>query len=83
MFRQPVMILTGSVDDLRAAYARAHARGLAMAIFTDPLFATGHDAANRAAIAAVATEALPLAGFAAHGAKNDVDRAFKGLKLHP
>lgn len=83
MFRQPVMILIGSAAELRAAYDRAHARGLAMAIFTDPLFATGHDEANRAAVAAATADKLELAGFATHGPKNDVDRALKGLKLHP
>jgi hypothetical protein len=83
MFRQPVMVLAGAAADLRAAYDRAHARGLAMAIFTDPLFATGHDEANRAALAATAPEQMSIAGFSVHGPKNDVDRALKGLKLHP
>lgn len=54
-----------------------------MAIFTDPLFATGHDEPNRAAVAAATTDELELAGFATHGPKSDVDRALKGLKLHP
>jgi hypothetical protein len=47
MFRQPVMMLAGSAADLRAAYDRAQSRGLAMAIFTDPLFATGHESQPR------------------------------------
>jgi hypothetical protein len=83
MFRQPVMLLAGSAGPLREAYDRAQARGLAMAIFTDPLFATGDDEANRAAVAAVAANQMSIAGFAVHGPKNDVDRALKGLKLHP
>ena len=83
MFRQPVMVLAGGGTDLRAAYDRAQARGLAMAIFTDPLFTTGHDEANRAALAATGPEQMSIAGFAVHGPKNDVDRALKGLKLHP
>jgi len=83
MFRQPVMVLTGDGESLRAAHGRAQSRGLAMAIFTDPLFGTGHDEANRAAFAAVPPDQMPIAGFAVHGPKNDVDRALKGLKLHP
>jgi hypothetical protein len=83
MFRQPVMVLTGGGPELRACYDRAHVRGLAMAIFTDPLFATGHDEANRAALAATPAETMSIAGFAVYGPKNDVDRAMKGLKLHP
>ena len=83
MFRQPVMVLTGSAAPLRAAYDRAQARGLAMAIFTDPLFATGHEEANRTAVAAVAADRMGIAGFAVHGPRSDVDRALEGLKLHP
>jgi hypothetical protein len=82
MFRQPVMVLSGSAEDLRAAFKRACERGLDLAVFTDDLFATGHDAANRAAVAAVPTEQLALAGFAVEGPKNQVDRALKGLALH-
>lgn len=83
MFRQPVMVLAGAGADLRAAYDRAQARGLAMALFTDPLFATGHDEANRAALSALPPDQMSIAGFAVHGPKNEVDRALKGLKLHP
>jgi hypothetical protein len=83
MFRQPVMVLTGDAALLRACYDRAHARGLTMAIFTDPLFATGHDEANRAALAATSAETMSIAGFAVYGPKNDVDRAMKGLTVHP
>jgi len=83
MFHQPVMILAGDAEQLRACYDRAHARGLTMSIFTEPLFATGHDAANRAAVAAVSADQMRIAGFAVHGSRNDVDRALKGLKLHP
>jgi hypothetical protein len=82
MFRQPVMVLSGTAEELRAAFERACERGLNLAVFTDELFATGHDAANRAAVAAVPTARLALAGFAVEGAKNQVDRALKGLALH-
>src|SRR5262249_46539287 len=82
MFRQPVMVLWGSTEELRAAFNRACERGLNLVVFTDNLFATGYDAANRAAVAAVPTEQLALAGFAVEGAKNQVDRALKGLALH-
>src|SRR5262249_46840266 len=77
MFRQPVMILAGTGDELRACYDRAYGRGLTMSIFTDPLFSTGYDAANRAAVAAVSADQMAIAGFAVHGPRNDVDRALK------
>lgn len=83
MFRQPVMVLAGDGGALRLAYDRALARSLAMAIFTEALFGTSHDEANRAAFAATPPAMMAIAGFAVHGPKNDVDRALKGLKLHP
>ena len=82
LFGQPVMVLTGAASDLRAAFDRACERSLWIAVFTDEMFATGHDAANRAVVAAVPTEKLALAGFAVEGARNQVDRALKGLRLH-
>jgi hypothetical protein len=84
MFRQPVLVFAApGREAMRAAYDAAFARELTMAIFTDDLFATGHDDANRAAVAAVATADLSLAGIAVYGPKNAVDRALKGLALHP
>lgn len=46
------------------------------------MFATGHDAANRAVVAAVPGDALDLVGVAVHGPKNAVDKIFKGARLH-
>ena len=37
MFRQPVLVFRATADELRKAYARAHARDLRIAIFTDDL----------------------------------------------
>jgi hypothetical protein len=47
------------------------------------LFSTGHDEANRAAVAAVPREALDLVGLAFHTGRNVADKITKGLKLHP
>ena len=51
-------------------------------MFTADLFATGHDAANRAAVEAVPGDKLDLVGLAVHGAKNAVDKALKGARMH-
>jgi hypothetical protein len=53
------------------------------AIYTKELFSTGHDAANRAAVAAMPTDALDLVGLALHAERKAVDSAVKGLALHP
>ena len=82
MFRQPVLVFQATAEELRTAYERARARGLALAIFTDELFATSHDEANRAAVRAVASADLSLAGLALHADRKAVDAVVKGLSLH-
>jgi hypothetical protein len=54
-----------------------------VAVFTYDLFATGGDAENRAAVAAVAGADLDLVGIALHGPKNAVDKVVKGARMHP
>ena len=66
----------------RLAYERAMRRGVRVAIFTEELFATGHDEANRAAVAAVASGDLKLVGIAMRAERNVVDKVLKGLALH-
>jgi hypothetical protein len=83
MFGQPVLVFEGASAVLRAAHSRAVARHLATAIFTAELFATGNDDDNRAAVRAVATEKLDLAGLAVHGPRNAVDKVLKGARMHP
>jgi len=80
---QPVLVFSGDGAALRAAYDRALARGLSLAIYTHEMFATGNDVDNRAAVAAVASEALQLVGIALRAPRRDVDKVVKGLALHP
>lgn len=82
MFRQPVLVFAGDAADLRRAYERAMERDVRLAIFTEELFVTGHDEANRAAVRAVASAELNLAGFALRADRKDVDKILKGLPLH-
>lgn len=79
----PVLVFEASADTLRAARLRAVGRGLPLAIYTADMFATGHDAANRAVVEAVAGADLDLVGLALHGPKNGVDKVLKGARLHP
>ena len=83
MFRQPVMVFAGAAALLTAARERALRRGLTPAVFTADLFTTGHDADNRAAVAAVPRDKLDLVGLAVHGPRGEVDKVFKGATLHP
>jgi hypothetical protein len=83
MFVHPVRVFTGDGLALRRAFDRAVARDLAVAVYTDDLFATGNDVDNRAQVAAVATDALRLAGIAVAGERRQVDKAVDRLALHP
>lgn len=80
---QPIVVLTGGLDVLRTVHGRATARAMATAVYTHDMFSTGHDAANRAAVAAVGRDDLDLVGLAVHGARNAVDKVVKGARLHP
>jgi len=82
MFRQPVLVFSATGEQLRATYKRARGRELPMAVFTDELFITGHDEANRAAVRAVASDDLRLAGIALRARRKQVDSVVKGLRLH-
>ncbi|HLM65628.1 MAG TPA: DUF2000 domain-containing protein [Acidimicrobiales bacterium] len=83
MFVRPVSVYGGDGAALTRAFTRARGRGLAVAVYTDDLFATGNDVDNRAAVAKVATADLSLAGFAVAGPRRDVDKALDKLRFHP
>ncbi|MYR61639.1 DUF2000 family protein [Streptomyces sp. SID625] len=83
MFRQPVLVFEGTKETLAAAHGRALSRALPRALFTTDLFATGNDRDNRAAVRAVRTAGLDLAGLAVYGPRNAVDKVMKGARMHP
>ena len=80
---QPMIVLAAASDLLPTIYDRGMRRELRMSLFIDDMFSTGHDAANRAAVAKYPAEDLPLAGLAFRGAKNVVDKVTKGARMHP
>ncbi len=82
LVRQPILVFTGSGDDLTKVLRRAGERGVTISIYTKELFATGNDIDNRAAVAAVPTDALDLVGIGIHADRRDVDKIVKGLALH-
>jgi hypothetical protein len=83
MFVQPVLTYVADVAGLRRAYARAMERGVTPAIYTAELFATGHDEANRAVVAAVPAEELDLVGIAMRADRKLVDKIVDRLRFHP
>lgn len=83
LFRQPVLVYEGGLGALRGVREKAVGRGMDVAVYIEEMFKTGHDADNRAVVAGVLGEELDLVGVAVHGGKNGVDKALKGLRLHP
>lgn len=82
MFRQPVLVFEADAAKLRTIFERAKRRDVAFAIFTDDLFATGHDADNRAAVKAVPKADLSLAGLAFRADRKIVDKIVDGVPFH-
>jgi hypothetical protein len=82
LLRQPVLVMEGDKTVVAAARERAVRRGVPIAVFTADMFATTHDEANRAAVAAVHGADLDLVGVAVHGPRNAVDKIVKGAALH-
>ena len=83
MFRQPVLVYGADAAGLRRAYERAQARDVELAIYTRELFATGHDEANRAAVAAVPSDELDLVGIAFRTERKTADKVLDRLHPHP
>ena len=83
MFVQPVLVYEADAAALRRAYERALERGVTPAVYTQELFATNHDEANRAAVAAVLAEELDLVGIAFRAERKVVDRIVDRLRFHP
>jgi hypothetical protein len=83
MFVQPVLVYEATAADLRRVYTRTLDRGVTPAIYTAELFATGHDEANRAAVAAIAADELDLVGIALRADRKVVDKVVDRLRFHP
>ena len=83
LVRQRILIFAAARDELTRCLNRARERNVAPSIYTIELFRTYNDADNRAAVGAVTTGSLDLAGLALHAERKIVDKIVKGLKLHP
>lgn len=82
MFREPVYVYEANAARLRRAFDRARSRDVTVSLFTDELFSTGHDVANRAAVKAVAEPDLCLAGIAFRADRKVADKVVDGLSFH-
>src|SRR5882672_7192279 len=78
---QPILIYGADRAALTRALERALARGVKPAIYTEEMFRTTHDAANRAAVKAVARADLNLVGLAMRAERKAIDEIVDGLKF--
>jgi hypothetical protein len=80
---QPMMIYHSDPAGLLRAWRQSIERELTRAVYVRAMFSTGHDAANREVFKQEPVETPDLVGIAIRGAKKGVDKAVKGLSLHP
>lgn len=79
---QPILIYGADRPQLSRALERALSRNVTAAVYTEDMFATTHDAANRAAVKAVAHADLNLVGLAMRAERKVIDKIVDGLKFH-
>ncbi|HLZ06542.1 MAG TPA: DUF2000 family protein [Bradyrhizobium sp.] len=79
---QPILIYGADRTALTRALDRALARGVTPALYTEDMFRTGHDAANREVVKAVTRADLNLVGIAMRAERKLIDKIADGLKLH-
>lgn len=79
---QPILIYGADGPALSRALDRALARNVKPAVYTEDMFSTTHDAANREAVRAVARTDLNLIGIAMRAERKVIDKIVDGLKFH-
>ncbi|UZE52129.1 DUF2000 family protein [Rhodopseudomonas sp. P2A-2r] len=79
---QPILIYGADRPALSRALERALAREVRPAIYTEDMFRTTHDAANREAVKAVVRGDLNLVGLALRAERKVIDKILDGLKFH-
>src|SRR5271156_2780411 len=82
LLRQPILIYGADRPALTRALERALARNVTPAAYTEDMFKTTHDAANREVVKAVARADLNLVGLAMRAERKVIDKIVDGLKFH-
>ena len=79
---QPILIYGADGPALSRALERALARNVLPALYTEDMFKTTHDAANREAVRVVERTDLNLVGIAMRAERKVIDKIVDGLKFH-
>lgn len=79
---QPILIYGADRAALSRALDRALSRNVMPAVYTEDMFKTTHDAANREVVKAVQRADLDLVGIAMRAERKVIDKIVDGLKFH-
>src|ERR1043166_3751859 len=79
---QPILIYGADRAALSRALERALARNVTPALYTEDMFKTTHDAANREVVKAAARADLTRVGLARRAERRVIDKIVDGLKFH-
>lgn len=81
--RQPIICMAADADTLRQIHRRAVDKGVTASAYTEEMFSTGHDAANRAVFARFGKDDARIVGIALRSTKKQVDKITGGARMHP
>ncbi|HVJ43803.1 MAG TPA: DUF2000 family protein [Dongiaceae bacterium] len=79
---QPVIVLSADAATIAAIHRRSLEREIKASLYIEEMFATGHDAANRAVFAEFAPEDAKVVGIALRSDKKTVDKVTKGAAMY-
>lgn len=79
---QPIIVLAAPAETLAAIHRRALERGIKTSVYIEEMFATGHDAANRAVFGEFGPDDAKTVGIALRAEKKQVDKVTKGARMH-
>lgn len=79
---QPVIVLSADQATISTVHRRALERGVTTSLYVEEMFATGHDAANRAVFGEFAPDDAWVVGIALRAEKKLVDKIVKGARMH-
>lgn len=80
---QPIICMAASGDTLRKIHQRAIDKGVTTSAYTEEMFSTGHDAANRTVFAKYGKDNANIVGIALRDTKKRVDKITEGARMHP
>lgn len=80
---QSIICMAASAEILQAIHRCAAEKGVTTSAYTEEMFTTGRDAANRAVFARFRQRDARIVGLALRDTKKRVDKITDGARMHP